>query len=122
VRAVCARNWPAATQCRVVTVFDTQLFAAMAGIDPVFISNYENWPHQYAGQVAETLRSAGIAATAVVSEGPVAPCLIRQAEEFEADCIFVGARGLRRVERFLIGSVSSTVAMHAPCSVEVIRQ
>jgi nucleotide-binding universal stress UspA family protein len=94
----------------------------MAGIDPVFISNYENWPHQYAGQVAETLRSAGIAATAVVSEGPVAPCLIRQAEEFEADCIFVGARGLRRVERFLIGSVSSTVAMHAPCSVEVIRQ
>jgi len=121
VRAICARKWPVGTQCRVVTVFDSQLFTAMAGIDPIFISSYEDWPRQYAEQAAVTLQGAGLDATAVVCEGPVASCLIRQAEEFAADCIFVGARGLRRVERFLLGSVSSTVAMHAPCTVEVIR-
>jgi hypothetical protein len=38
-----------------------------------------------------------------------------------ADCIFVGARGLSQVERFLLGSVSSAVAARASCSVEVVR-
>lgn len=38
-----------------------------------------------------------------------------------ADCIFVGARGARGLERFLLGSVSATVAMNAHCSVEVVH-
>jgi nucleotide-binding universal stress UspA family protein len=121
VRAICARKWPPKTECRVVTVFDTQLFTAMVGIDPIFVSSHDNWPQRYADQAAELLRNAGLAATAMVREGPVAPCLIHEAEAFGADCIFVGARGLRRTERFLLGSVSASVAMHAPCTVEVIR-
>jgi len=39
-----------------------------------------------------------------------------------ADCIFVGARGVRGLERFLSGSVSSAVAMNAPCSVEIVHR
>lgn len=38
-----------------------------------------------------------------------------------ADCIFVGARGVRGVERFLLGSVSSAVAMNAQCTVEIVH-
>ena len=47
--------------------------------------------------------------------------LVSEAEAWGADCVFVGARGLSRLERFLMGSVASTVASRAPCSVEVIR-
>ena len=39
-----------------------------------------------------------------------------------ADCIFVGARGVRGLERFLLGSVSAAVAMNAHCSVEIVQR
>ena len=39
-----------------------------------------------------------------------------------ADCIFVGARGVRGLERFLLGSVSTTVATNAHCSVEIVHR
>jgi nucleotide-binding universal stress UspA family protein len=46
--------------------------------------------------------------------------LIAEAESWGADCIFVGARGMGRIGRFLLGSVSSAVAARAHCSVEVV--
>jgi nucleotide-binding universal stress UspA family protein len=47
--------------------------------------------------------------------------LCGEAEDLMAHCIFVGARGMGRLERFLIGSVSLGVATRAHCSVEVVR-
>ena len=47
--------------------------------------------------------------------------LLEEAERWGADCIFVGARGLNRLERLLLGSVSTAVAARARCSVEVVR-
>jgi len=38
-----------------------------------------------------------------------------------ADCIVVGAAGVRGIERFLLGSVSTAVAMGAHCSVEIVH-
>lgn len=43
------------------------------------------------------------------------------AEEFRADLIMVGSHGHGAIERFLLGSVSQAVALHAKCSVEIIR-
>lgn len=45
----------------------------------------------------------------------------RGADRRGADCIFVGARGVRGLERLLLGSVSSAVAMNAHCSVEIVH-
>jgi nucleotide-binding universal stress UspA family protein len=47
--------------------------------------------------------------------------LLNEAEAWHADCVFLGAKGISRIERFLLGSVSSSVAARAHCSVEVIR-
>jgi nucleotide-binding universal stress UspA family protein len=44
-----------------------------------------------------------------------------KARDWRAQNLFLGSRGLNSVERFLIGSVSSAVAAHAPCSVEVVK-
>jgi len=49
--------------------------------------------------------------------------LVEESKRWGADCIFVGSMGFsNRVERFLIGSVSSAVAARAHCSVEVVRE
>lgn len=44
------------------------------------------------------------------------------AQEQNADLIVVGARGLTGFERFLLGSVSSKLSHHAPCSVMIVRE
>ena len=70
---------------------------------------------------ADKLRSAGLKVSIVVKEREPKALLCSEAEDLMADCIFVGARGMGRLERFLIGSVSSSVAARAHCSVEVVR-
>jgi hypothetical protein len=69
----------------------------------------------------EMLRATGLTVLSVITDGDPKQLLPEEAEHWKADCIFVGARGLRRIERFLLGSVSAAVAAQAHCSVEVIR-
>ena len=47
--------------------------------------------------------------------------ILDRAAEWDADAIFLGARGLNPIERLLIGDVAAAVAMGAPCSAEVTR-
>lgn len=70
---------------------------------------------------AEKLRESGLWVSTKVRYGDPKRVLVDEAEEWNADAIFVGARGLRAIERFLLGSVSTSVAARAHCSVEVIR-
>ena len=64
---------------------------------------------------------AAIEVSTYAREGDAAAVLIAAAEEQHADLIVVGARGLTGLERFLLGSVSSKLAHHAPCSVMIVR-
>jgi len=70
----------------------------------------------------ERLKGAGLTVSTVMKQEDARQSLISEAETWGADCIFIGARGMGAIERFLIGSVSSYVATHAPCSVEVVRE
>lgn len=47
--------------------------------------------------------------------------IVETAEELEADLIVIGSHGHKRWERLLLGSVSSSVVNHAPCSVLIVR-
>lgn len=70
---------------------------------------------------AEKLQRKGVTVSTVVLDGDPREVLVDVARTSRADSIFVGARGLSGIERFLIGSVSSAVAAQASCSVEVVR-
>ena len=70
---------------------------------------------------ANKLRATGLAVSSLVREGNPKQILVNEAKRWKADCVFVGARGLRGIERFLLGSVSMAVTARAPCSVEVVR-
>jgi nucleotide-binding universal stress UspA family protein len=61
----------------------------------------------------------GLALRAEARDGDPKRELIEAARDWQADAIYVGARGLGRVDRFLLGSVSLHVALNADCSVGV---
>jgi nucleotide-binding universal stress UspA family protein len=47
--------------------------------------------------------------------------IVRVADEWRTDLIVLGARGLGRIKRLLLGSVSLAVARHASCPVLVVK-
>ena len=65
---------------------------------------------------------AGFAVEKHVREGDPAHVIIDVAGEQGADLIVVGARGSTGLRRFMLGSVASKLAHHAPSSVLIVRQ
>jgi nucleotide-binding universal stress UspA family protein len=131
-QSITDRPWPEGTDIEVLSVVELHLGTAQALLEPPYVET-----DQLELQRAEGMKRAQDAvATAVeilsatfpkVSEsisvllnGPKA-VIIEEADKAGADLIVVGSHGHRGVERFLLGSVSEGVALHAHCSVEVIR-
>lgn len=56
----------------------------------------------------------------LIISGNPGPSIVNTAREKNADLVIVGCHNRRGFERFIMGSVSSYVCSHAPCSVLVI--
>lgn len=69
----------------------------------------------------EQAQAAGVACEVHARRGDPADAILDLAEEQRSDLIVVGHKGMTGAERFLLGSVSSKVSSHAPCSVLVVR-
>jgi nucleotide-binding universal stress UspA family protein len=126
VRQVAARNWPSDTKVRVIGVLDSNLPIAAAttleGTVPVAIEDECRTRLVRALREAETeLASAGLIATHQLLTGSPGQALVEEAENWAADCVFVGSQGLNGLQRKLYGSVSDFVACGAHCSVEIVR-
>jgi nucleotide-binding universal stress UspA family protein len=127
VHAVATRQWPPGTAVRLVTVLDARMRTAL--IPPRLVESWvtagdeeeHTWVPRMVEAMAEPLRTRGLLVSSVMKVGDPKQVLLNEAEHWGADCVFVGARGLSRIERFLLGSVSSAVAARAHCSVEVVR-
>jgi nucleotide-binding universal stress UspA family protein len=124
VRAITARHWPKGSEVCVVSGMIVP--PPMASEQLVF--QIEKWIADEKTRVAEAVEAAvrklqgiGLATSSVVREEDPKSLLCAEAESRDADCIFVGTSGMGRIERTLIGSTSSAVAMRAHCSVEVVR-
>ena len=68
-----------------------------------------------------TSRSRMLNVTMGVLSGSPKRVILEEAERFGADLIVVSSHGHGMLERFLLGSVSQAVALHAKCSVEIVR-
>jgi len=71
-------------------------------------------------RAGETNRQLSVATK--VRYGSPKGVILEEAEAFGADLIVVGSHGHGMLERFLLGSVSQAVALHAKCSVEIVRR
>lgn len=128
VEAVCKRSWPEGSEVALLSVVDTVMLVNSDPGQPsasrwIEVAEEKNWNEvrQLFDADAQKLRDAGLHAEVLVRRGSPSDQLLEEANTWGADCIFVGARGTRGIDRLLLGSVSSAVAARAHCSVEVVR-
>ncbi len=132
-RSIAGRPWPAGTEIRVLNAVQLILSNARAFLelpfgDPAPMEEYRAEAMQRSqaaiAAAVQILSSAGLKTSeylSVLLTGPKA-VILDQAREWNADLIVLGSHGHRGVDRFLLGSVSEAVALHAQCSVEIIRK
>ena len=129
VKVVAQRTWPPGSQGRLVTALDGRLSLSLPAIVPAELIARGSSPDESellregARTAIQTLRATGLEIDEPVMRiGDPKRVLVDEAKTWMADCIFVGAKGMSRIERVLLGSVSGAVAARAGCSVEVVRQ
>lgn len=128
VNAVYRREWPTGTEVRLLAVVDTVMAitpdpSQASTVKWIEVGDEDNWDQvrQIFEPSADKLRSAGLTAAVMIRRGNAKDEVVEEAESWGADCIFVGAKGMRGIDRLLLGSVSSAVSARAHCSVEVVR-
>jgi len=128
VQVAANRAWPEGSEVRLITVYDI-VTPTMTGtfIPPVVhwaaeenLATVEN-AQKMIKFIEQQFRSAGLVVSSMIKPGAPRRVLVDESQAWDADCIFVGARGLSRIDRFLLGSVSAAVAARAHCSVEIVR-
>jgi len=128
IEAVARRQWAEGTEIRLVAVDDPfahpeigYLRWNLAEDKPESNEESRSWISQVIETPTQLLNSAGLNVSHTIRWGDATSMILNEANEWKADSIFVGARGLGRFKRFFLGSVSSGIASRAKCSVEVIR-
>ncbi|HYL38729.1 MAG TPA: universal stress protein [Bryobacteraceae bacterium] len=130
-RSIASRPWPAGSEVRVVSV--VELSPAWfrkpypAYLDSKAMEDLRAEAMQRAQEAVaaseQLLAEAGMreSGTVLVPVASAAKMILKEAAEWGADLIVAGSHGRRGISRLMLGSVSEPVALHAGCSVEIVR-
>lgn len=104
-------------------IVDTRTFATAEAYDKSLSERAEKYARDLLNEYVENAKEAGVVnVESVLKYGSPKVAIAKEvAPEYDADLIVVGATGLNAVERFLIGSVSESVARYAKCDVLIVR-
>lgn len=128
VKELFSRSWPPHTAVRIISVaHGTPLIT-----DPIMVltathietlkEEEQRASRDVAKTAAEIAKNApDLEVSTQVLEGSPKKVIVEEAKRWGADLVIVGAHGHGAAERFLLGSVAQEVAVHAPCSVEIVR-
>jgi len=127
--AVASRPWPAETLVRVISVRESMVPAGAEpqAFDPVLMDEVLERERRRAEDALTSARETLVSArlrvcdSSETSFGDPRGILLDEAKAWGADLVVVGSHGLHGFDRVFLGSVSEAVAMHAHCSVEVVR-
>ena len=133
VQEVARRPWPADSEVRVSTVIKLP-FVPTAETRSLPESDYSRLEREVTAQAqhavdaaqevlatARTVASEPLAVSSSIITGNPNEMLLTEARDWQADMLVMGARGLGGFKRFMLGSVSQTLAQQAPCSVLIVR-
>lgn len=123
---VAATSWPVGSRVRLVAAYEAPVDWIGAVPEATLLETPESDLRSELAWVldeqASRLRARGVVTECVVQRGRAASVLLESAAEVAADLIVVGSRGHGVAATALLGSVSATLADHAPCPVLVVRR
>ena len=110
VEEVASRMWIMGSEVRLVVARD----------EP---EKHYKWLCEYVEGNRKVLERAELLVTELLEEGDPKQVIVSAAEEWGADCIFLGANdSANEFETLLLGSVSTAVVARAHCTVEIVRK
>ncbi len=124
------RTFAADTQVRIVSAFEGgsyMLNTAPMGALSRYYAEADSLAIKAAEDVTENAavilrkKNPELSISVAAIEGSAKSAILEDAETFGADLIVVGSHGHGGVAGFLLSSVSQAVALHAKCSVEIVR-
>jgi nucleotide-binding universal stress UspA family protein len=129
LREVASRHWPQGSEIRLIVADDPLVPSAVGSIIPPLAEMVDesnkadrDWAENMLRESGEVLQPTGCKVITELVYGDPKHVLVKAAEDWRADCIFVGSTGFsNRFERFVLGSVSAAVVARAHCTVEVVR-
>ena len=130
--SIVSRRWPAGTEVKVLSAVELTPSFVQAAFEPPFADPEgmeeirEAAVQRAQSAIAEArraLETAGLHTSEFLSVllEDAKKIILDEAGDWKADLIVMGSHGRHGLDRFLIGSVSEAVAMHATCSVDVVR-
>jgi len=128
LKSVAGRPWPAGTHFKVMSIPEPFMpleefpYFELKEIEELNTAAIKD-AKRYADAGVKILSGAGLEAC---PETPLprdsdALEIVHEAERWHPNLVVLGSHGRRGFNRFTMGSVSEHVALHAPCSVEVVR-
>lgn len=131
VKEIASRPFPPSSELRIISVYENPALYLYAPPPMGGMERYYEEAEFSAEKIAEeTVKKAAeligkqktsLSISTAVLEGTPKQIILEDAEKFDADLIIVGSHGRSGFEKFLLGSVSQSVALHAHCSVEIVR-
>lgn len=128
VRSVVERPWPAGSEVKVLSAAEpvmavTEAVYSNPEVTEKLLERSVEEAKEAVAEALTILNESQLKAAGSVPEALGGPKLavLDEAKKWGAHLIVVGSHGRRGLERLLLGSVSEAVAMHAHCSVDVIR-
>ncbi len=116
VYAVASRDWPKGTDVRILTVVNPFDYSI-----PEFLDKAIERAKSFHRIIANELDRTPAFISSVVENGEPEKVILRIAEEWKPDCIFLAPRKRSRFSRYLLSGVTGTVVSQAKCAVELTR-
>ena len=127
-RSVANRPWPAGSEARIISAAEFHYlqnppYPAFVKMKDLAIASIEEARKAVAGGLKALSGTAlGLSGEVPSFEDRAYRVILHEAETWGADMIVLGSHGRSGFDRIVMGSVSEAVALHAKCSVEVIRE
>ena len=120
-------RWPAGSRVIVLSALQPPVNAVATGpyepgvVDPQLLERQREQLENLVSGAERRLREAGFSTEGRVVVGDPREALMEAAQGERADLVVTGSHGRSGLSKLMLGSVSSHIVTHAPCSVLVVK-